>query len=173
MSKKKQKKRHASDGRLLEQVAALPYRLNRDGQVEILVVTSRETQRTVIPKGWPMKNRNSWKTAQIEARQEAGVVGDIDRHSIGHYRYWKRLDAHFALVKVSVYPLPVRRQLVDWPERHERAQAWMPADDAALLIDETDLGALILQFANSPAARRIALAGKAFAPENDAPTPPG
>ena len=64
-------------------------------------MTSRETQRVVIPKGWPMKNRKDWTSAKIEARQEAGVIGEIGRKPIGHYRYWKRLEGYFALVKVA------------------------------------------------------------------------
>lgn len=141
MAKKKQSKRRATDGRPLSQVAALPFRIAEDGNVEVLVMTSRETQRVIIPKGWPIRNRKDWKSAQIEARQEAGVIGDMGRKRLGQYLYWKRLEGHFALVKVSVYPLAVRRQLADWPERHERAQTWLSPEDAALLVDEPDLGA--------------------------------
>nr|WP_258733568.1 NUDIX hydrolase [Ancylobacter mangrovi] len=102
-----------------------------------------------------MRNRKDWKSAQIEARQEAGIVGDISRKRIGQYLYWKRLDTHFALVKVSVFPLAVRRQLGDWPERHERERRWMTPEDAALLVDETDLGALITEFAQSQTWRKL------------------
>lgn len=155
MAKSKQKLRQAANGRPVEQVAALPFRRGQDGEVEVLVMTSRETQRAVIPKGWPMKNRKDWKSAEIEARQEAGVVGDVGRKRIGQYLYWKRMDNFFALAKVAVYPLAVRRQLDDWPERHERAQIWVTAEEAALLLDEPDLGALVLEFAQSPAALRM------------------
>ncbi|WP_246252122.1 NUDIX hydrolase [Ancylobacter pratisalsi] len=102
-----------------------------------------------------MKNRKDWKSAEIEARQEAGVVGDISRKPLGQYLYWKRFETHFALVKVSVYPLAVRRQLSDWPERHEREQSWMAPEDAALLVDETDLGGLITDFTQSTAWRKL------------------
>ena len=118
-------------------------------------MTSRETQRVVIPKGWPMKNRKDWTSAKIEARQEAGVIGEIGRKPIGHYRYWKRLEGYFALVKVAVYPLAMRRQLDDWRERHERSQVWLPAEDAALLVDEPELSALMLEFSQSREARRL------------------
>lgn len=156
MAKQKQIRRRITDGRPLSQVAALPYRVTPAGEIEVLIMTSRETQRVVIPKGWPMKNRKDWKSAEIEARQEAGVVGEVGRKRLGQYLYWKRLDSHFALVKVSVYPLAVRRQLADWPERHERAQVWLPAEDAALLIDEPELGAIMVDFAQSRAARLLA-----------------
>ena len=35
------------------QYAALPYRRRADGIVEVMLVTSRDTGRWVIPKGWP------------------------------------------------------------------------------------------------------------------------
>ncbi len=149
MRKNKQQKRQAKDGRSLEQVAALPYRLSGAGELQVLLLSSRETHRAVIPKGWPMKNHKDWKSAQIEAWQEAGIVGDVSRKRLGQYRYWKRLESHFALVKVSVYPLAVRRQLEDFPERGDRLHVWMTPDDAAVMLDETDLGALILNFARS------------------------
>ncbi|MBS9478422.1 NUDIX hydrolase [Ancylobacter radicis] len=149
MANTKQHKRPAKDGRLLQQVAALPYRVSPEGQLQILVVTSRETRRAVIPKGWPMKNHKDWKSAQIEAWQEAGIVGEVSRKKLGQYRYWKRLESNFALVKVSVYPLAVHRQMEDFPERGDRLHVWMAPEDAALIIDETDLGALISAFAQS------------------------
>jgi hypothetical protein len=149
MAKSSTKKRRPSDGRPLRQYAALPYVHNENGEIEILVMSSRETRRAVVPKGWPIRNRKSWKTAEIEARQEAGLVGEIARRHVGQYRYWKRMDSSFVLVKVSVYPLRVTRQLTEWPEKHERTQSWMPPHDAATLIDETELGEIIIAFAQS------------------------
>jgi len=153
MAKSSVKKKRATDGRPLQQYAALPYVRNEDGVIEVLVMSSRETRRAVIPKGWPMRNRKNWKTAEIEARQEAGLIGEIGHRPVGQYRYWKRLDTSFVLVKVAVYPLRVTRQLTDWPEKHERNQRWVLPPDAATLIDETELGEIILEFAKSLEAR--------------------
>jgi len=36
------------------QLAALPFAL-KEGRSQVLLVTSRETRRWVIPKGWPKK----------------------------------------------------------------------------------------------------------------------
>ncbi|MDF2996644.1 MAG: hypothetical protein K0R27_2281 [Xanthobacteraceae bacterium] len=149
MAKSSVKKKRPSDGRPQQQYAALPYVRNENGTIEVLVMSSRETRRAVIPKGWPMRNRKSWKTAEIEARQEAGLIGEIGHRSIGEYRYWKRLDSSFVLVKVAVYPLRVTRQLTDWPEKHERVQKWLPPEDAAALVDETELGEIIVTFSQS------------------------
>ena len=37
------------------QVAAIPIRLTNAGGIEVLLVTSRETKRWVVPKGWPWR----------------------------------------------------------------------------------------------------------------------
>jgi 8-oxo-dGTP pyrophosphatase MutT (NUDIX family) len=57
------------------QVAALPVRRNPDGSLSVLLVTSRETRRWVIPKGWPWPDRDDYVAATEEAREEAGVLG--------------------------------------------------------------------------------------------------
>ena len=53
------------------QYAALPFRLKP--QREVMLVSSRETKRWVIPKGWPMKGRKPHAAAAQEALEEAGV----------------------------------------------------------------------------------------------------
>src|SRR5690606_13598105 len=73
MAAKKNALRKALKGEPVRQVAAIPFRILQDGSMEVMLVTSRETQRFVVPKGWPMKGKSSRKTAAIEAEQEAGV----------------------------------------------------------------------------------------------------
>ena len=46
------------------QYAALPYRVG--GGLEILLITSRESGRWVIPKGWPIKGKTAWAAAGRE-----------------------------------------------------------------------------------------------------------
>ncbi len=71
------------------QYAALPHR--GGAQPEILLVTSRETGRWVIPKGWPMKGKSGSEAAAREAFEEAGVVGEIAPEPLGAYGYVKFL----------------------------------------------------------------------------------
>ena len=80
---KKKEKVKADSGQW--QVAALPFRYVAPGSLEVLIITSRETGRFIIPKGWPMKGRADPEAAAIEAREEAGVVGKINRKPIGRY----------------------------------------------------------------------------------------
>jgi 8-oxo-dGTP pyrophosphatase MutT (NUDIX family) len=124
------------------QVAALPFRYVA-GSLEVLIITSRETGRFIIPKGWPMKGRADPEAAAIEAREEAGLVGKVRRKPIDKYSYWKRLADRFQFVKVDVYPLEVTRQLETWPEKQSRQMAWLSPDKAAMLVDEPQLITLI------------------------------
>lgn len=67
------------------QYAALPYRVQRKDELYMLLVTSRDTGRWVIPKGWPIKNRKPHRAATLEAFEEAGVIGMAEKRPIGTY----------------------------------------------------------------------------------------
>lgn len=127
------------------QIAALPIRFTENGSVEVLLITSRETRRWVIPKGWPMKGLKDHKAAAREAEEEAGLVGRIGKDPIGSYTYWKRRSDHFELCDVAVYLLVVEGQLKKWREKDERQLQWFSPDDAAERVDEPGLGNLISQ----------------------------
>ena len=129
------------------QVAALPFRPTPSGAIEMLLITSRETGRFVIPKGWPVKRLSDAEAAAKEAFEEAGVVGKIKRQPIGDYVYWKRLERSFELLRVDVYPLEVQKHHAEWPEKNARQCRWLPAADAALLVVEPGLSALHRTFA--------------------------
>lgn len=128
------------------QWAALPWR-RRDGGVEVLLVTSRDTRRWIIPKGWPKKRMMPHKLALLEAYEEAGVRGKIDRDEIGYYTYVKRFaDKKDALCRVGVFPLKVKVELDNWPEMEQRERRWMSREAAAELVREAELAALLRGF---------------------------
>ena len=127
----------------LKQVAALPILPSPEGILRVLLITSRETRRWIIPKGWPMKGLKDPDAAAIEARQEAGVLGKIGKKAIGTYPYFKRLADHFDLIEVAVYPLLVTRQLEDWRERKDRTSIWLTPGLAADRVDEPELALVI------------------------------
>lgn len=134
------------------QFGALPYRFV-DGRILVLLATSRETRRWIIPKGWPMKGKSSHQTAAREAFEEAGVKGEIGRTPIGSYEYGKRLrDGNVVTCRVEVFPLRVKEQRRRWPEYDQRETGWFSVEDAAALVQEADLAALMWAFASGPAA---------------------
>ena len=125
------------------QVAALPLRLAKNGAIEILLVTSRDTGRWIIPKGWTSKRIKDCKAAAREAREEAGVKGKILREAIGTYRYIKRELGNGALVEVRVFLLKVSKRCKRWPEKRERRRAWFDIEDAASRVSDPELSILI------------------------------
>lgn len=133
-------------GKVIRQVAVLPFRRNQQGQLEILLMTSRGTGRFVIPKGWPMKGKPDWKAAALEAKQEAGLIGRTDPIPIGGFHYWKRLKTIFVPVEVVVYPMEVTQELPRWREHGLRNKAWLRVPQAVALIDEPELITLIDRF---------------------------
>lgn len=129
-----------------KQVGALVWRMD-GGVLKILLVTSRDTGRFVIPKGWPMKKLTDSKAAAIEAFEEAGVAGRISGKPIGHYDYNKIFGPGFALpCRVMVYEMEARRILPKWPEKSERKRFWMTLEDAAASVHEPELRDLIEDF---------------------------
>jgi 8-oxo-dGTP pyrophosphatase MutT (NUDIX family) len=130
------------------QYAALPWRRNDGGEVEVLLITSRETRRWVIPKGWPIKGLSSPKSAAREAFEEAGVTGAVAKRKLGAYHYDKVLrSGRVQHVRVTVYSLLVLNEAEEWPEREQRDRLWTAVFEAAPLVDEPELKALIEAFA--------------------------
>jgi len=130
------------------QSAALPWRRNGDGEVEVLLITSRDTRRWVVPKGWPIKGLKSPQTAAREAFEEAGVEGDIAKRKIGIFHYDKRLrSGRVQSVRVAVYPLKVDTEREAWPEVAQREKLWTSPAAAAELVQEPELASLLRAFA--------------------------
>ncbi len=124
----------------------------RKGRLKVMLVTSRETRRLILPKGWPIDGLKPHRVAEREAREEAGVVGKVSRRPLGSYVYWKRMRDAFVLCGVDVFPLEVRDELADWTERGERQRDWYPVGEAAGLVDEPGLAALLTTFNTAVAA---------------------
>lgn len=128
------------------QVAALPYVKQKDG-LRVLLVTSRESGRLVLPKGWTEKGMKDWEAAANEAFEEAGVTGNVTGKPIGSYNYIKIIGPGFALAcTVDIYPLEVKKHLKDWPEKSQRQRLWFSPSEAALRVAEPELAEILRGF---------------------------
>lgn len=128
------------------QVAALCWR-REAGAIRILLITSRETKRWVVPKGNRMKGRSDWDAAAQEAREEAGVHGVISPHAIGQFSYDKRLsNGATRPCVVEVFPLEVLIQQGGWEESDQRQRRWMTLEQGAASVIEPELSKLIARF---------------------------
>ena len=95
-----------------------------------------------------MKGRTNAEAAAQEALEEAGVEGRVQKAPFGKYLYWKRGEAAFELCEVLVYLLEVKRQLETWPEKTQRESRWFSIEDAADLVEEPGLTAVIASLAS-------------------------
>lgn len=131
---------------LKRQHAVLPY-VVVDGEVRVLMLTSRETKRWVIPKGWPKKKMTPYDLGALEAYEEAGLKGQVYNQPIGSYHYVKILkDGSETLCRVDVYPMLVKSQLLKWPEKGQRKLTWMSPARASRLVQEQELGWILKSF---------------------------
>ncbi|MES2175126.1 DUF47 family protein [Sphingobium sp. AR-3-1] len=136
----------------MRQIAALPYSTAADGSMQILLITSRETRRWVIPKGNRIKGLAGHRAAELEAYEEAGIHGIACPAPLGRYSYDKRKRKGGSReATVEVFPLAVTGHLTQWPEQGQRELRWFPVAEAAKAVDEPDLQSIIAAFREPPA----------------------
>jgi len=142
--------------KIFTQYGALPF-VWRDGELRVLLITTRETGRWLIPKGWPEKGMAPHELAAHEAFEEAGITGKVAKQPVGSFEYLKRLDGKAAKrCRIVVFALEVALELDDWPEMAERRREWLRPAEAAERIEDPQLASLIRAFAEpqQQAARR-------------------
>lgn len=134
-----------------KQIAALPLQWDRKKQVRVLMVTSRDTGRWVLPKGWLMEATTPWAAAEIEALEEAGAIGYIASETIGFYHYDKILDNGGSLrCRVEVYPMLIEKLKRNWKERRERRRRWFTPKGAAKRVNEEELSDMLRMLSYKP-----------------------
>lgn len=146
--------RIASDVQLMfrrpmrEQYGALCYRLKKKPtSVQVLLITSRDTGRWVIPKGWPMDGKSAPAAAAREAWEEAGVKGTVGEESVGTYHYLKGMPEGLKVdCRVRVFPLAVDDICKNFPEKGERRAEWVDCTEAASRVHEPGLKAILIAF---------------------------
>lgn len=130
---------------ILYQCGALPFAIAGNGEIRVLLVTTRGSRRWIIPKGWPIRNLTDAATAAREAYEEAGLVGSVvGEQPFGRYRYEKRHNARKTVYEVSVFLFAVKHQLQKWPEKGERKTGWFAPAEASALVASDDLATILL-----------------------------
>jgi len=154
--------RQAKD--LLQQLARTPEKLfakafrnqygaicfrRKDGgcDIEILVISSRDTGRWIVPKGWPMKGKEPHEAAAIEAWEEAGVRGKVRKTPVGRYTYLKELEGGKVVpCVVEMFQVEVKEVQSQFKERGQRLRDWVRPDEAARRVREVELKSLLVNF---------------------------
>jgi len=125
------------------QSAVVPYRI-LENHVEILLITSREKKRWVLPKGVVEPDLGAVDSAIKEAWEEAGVEGAVTPCALGSYTYEK----WGGTCSVQVFPLQVERVSEIWPEC-SRTRHWFEPEEAVRRVHEPGLKELLIRFATS------------------------
>lgn len=132
----------SSGGAAVNQCAAIcrrPGNVTGSG-IEILLITSRDTQRWVIPKGWSMAKKKPHQVARREAWEEAGVRGQVSKTPLGYYRYDKKMpEGERVQCLVQVHLLDVAALYQDFPEKGQRELRWFSPAEAARAVKEPGL----------------------------------
>ena len=124
----------------------------RDGR--LCLVTSRSGRRWVLPKGLIDPGYTASEAALLEAWEEAGVVGTLDREPLGAYLY-EKLDQEYHVV---VFRMSVTEARESWPERGLRQREWVTPEEAIDRVDEPGLRDILRAIFNLPVADRSAVA---------------
>ncbi len=140
-------------GAFRQQYGALCFRYRNGGprtdhpEIEILVVTTRDSGRWIIPKGWPMKKKKPHEAAAIEAWEEAGVRGAVSKQPVGRYTYLKELDnGDVAPCIVDIFQIEVEHTQDRFRETGQRRLDWVSPDEAARRVRELELKSLLVDF---------------------------
>ena len=121
------------------QSGVIPFR-KRKGKLELLMVTSTNRKRWIIPKGVKEPHLSPEKSAIKEAWEEAGIRGKVSRSAIGAYRYRK----WGGTCTVKVFTMEVKQVVKKWDESW-RDRAWFSHREALRRLEGKDLQQIVRQ----------------------------
>ena len=135
-----------------------------DNAIQILLITTRNTRRWIVPKGWPLEGhtpanaprRKPWKKRACWAKWRPSRWAGFS------YDKLRKIRARSVPCRVQVYPMEVLRQRRTWAEKAARQTRWCSAEEALSHVGELGLRQLIRKFArdaghhlNHPAPRAV------------------
>jgi 8-oxo-dGTP pyrophosphatase MutT (NUDIX family) len=126
---------------VIAQAAAIPFRFNESGGLEVLLIRRKCGGEWAVPKGHVDPGCTHEEAAAIEAIEEAGVEGEVLANCIGEYSYGKSGCTY----SVRVFMMKITRELPRWLEQNERERAWFPVPEAARLARRPALKSMLLE----------------------------
>lgn len=124
------------------QSGVVPYRI-KDGELEILMITSRKNGKWIIPKGVVEPYMTPQQSAAQEAYEEAGIYGEVGDQPVGRYE----VDKWGGVCTIVVYPMLVTKEYDDWMEKNFRKRRWMSPEKAAEKAGKKAVSEIISKFA--------------------------
>jgi len=121
-----------------QQAAAIAVRRKGDG-LEVCLIRRKGSSSWGIPKGIIDPGETQEDTVLNEAWEEAGLKGRLLGGAIGTYEYEKWQ----TIFVVAVYVMEVLEQSADWQEAGIRERRWTSFDEAAVLLLDHPVRALL------------------------------
>ena len=121
------------------QSGILPF-CRKDDHIEILLITNKRKDKWGIPKGLVEEGHSASESAQKEAFEEAGIYGNIYKPAFGKYSIKK----WGGKCRIKVFAMEVTQVLDKWPEDILRRRQWFTVDEAAGMVKNKKLKAMIL-----------------------------
>ena len=109
---------------------------------KLVLITSRKSERWIIPKGYVEKGLSPADSAAKEAFEEAGIIGVVHHLEAGQYRY-RKFGKSFS---VQVYPLYLETMLEEWDEMHDRRRKLVTPAEAIEMVCHDELRKIISDF---------------------------
>jgi 8-oxo-dGTP pyrophosphatase MutT (NUDIX family) len=122
------------DGLMQKQYGAIPYVRKEDGIHVILITSARGYW--IFPKGQYEEDRGKRGTAELEAYEEAGVKGRLNR-KLSYCT--KVVIGNGDRVHLTLYPLEVKTICKTWKEDRRRERKLIPVAEAKLKITSAEL----------------------------------
>ncbi len=130
----------AASGDLVREHAVLPWRMNCDGNLEVMLLRPRRGGSWHLPAARCSGTRTGLQLADRAAFKEAGITGRTGSEPLGRYVAPRLLQCGSRkAVAVTVHGLHVWGTLVSWPNDVKVIRRWMPPAEAAVSIEEAGL----------------------------------
>ena len=125
-----------------EQSGVIPYRVYNN-QIEVLLITSVNKKKWIIPKGYIEFNLSPFESAKKEAYEEAGVIGSNETIELGTYSVKKSIGNQY----IKIFSMEVIKILDDYPDKNLRKRKWYSLKEAAETIWLPEIANMILSLA--------------------------
>ena len=126
---------------LFNQSGVIPY-IRTDGDLKIILITNKTTNKWVIPKGIIEEGLSAYESAEKEAFEEAGIRGKVYKKSIGTYEYEK----WGGRCIVEVFPCKVKSVDDEWDEMYIRQRKWFPVKKALKKLKNKQLQEILIKY---------------------------
>lgn len=98
-------------------IAVVPVVMSKT-KLKVYLITSRQERQWIIPTGKLEKKLSNRQVAALEAFEEAGILGKLDKHF--RERGLLQSPNGKSKRKTTIFLLYVKRTLKFWPEIHDR-----------------------------------------------------